>query len=110
MTTYFPPLCQRSVVLVALISPFRGVQALAHSLSRPGEFSEVFVDVPLPSAERCDPKGLYGRGRRGEIPCFTGGDSPYEVPEAPELHPLGNELSAEPAAEHVLVFLNDSFR
>ncbi|MEN8160790.1 MAG: adenylyl-sulfate kinase, partial [Myxococcota bacterium] len=32
-----------------------------------------------------DPKGLYQKARKGEIPEFTGISAPYEAPEAPEL-------------------------
>jgi bifunctional enzyme CysN/CysC len=51
----------------------------------PGEFLEVFVDTPLAEAERRDVKGLYARARAGELKNFTGIDSPYEPPEAPDL-------------------------
>ena len=47
---------------------------------------EVFVDTPLAEAERRDVKGLYAKARRGELRNFTGIDSPYEAPQAPELH------------------------
>ena len=50
-----------------------------------GEFIEVFVDTPLGVAEQRDPKGLYSKARRGELKNFTGIDSPYEAPEAPEI-------------------------
>ncbi len=74
------------VVLVALISPFRADRSLARSLFAPGEFVEVFVDTPLAECERRDPKGLYAKARRGELKNFTGIDSPYEAPLAPEFH------------------------
>ena len=48
-------------------------------------FIEAFVSTPLDIAEKRDSKGLYRRARRGEIPHFTGLDSPFELPEAPEL-------------------------
>jgi adenylyl-sulfate kinase len=74
------------VVIVSLISPFRTERTMARALFEPGEFFEVFVDAPLDVAEARDPKGLYRKARRGELPGFTGIDSPYEAPEAPELH------------------------
>ena len=48
-------------------------------------FIEVFVDADLATCESRDPKGLYKKARAGEIPFFTGIDSPYESPENPEL-------------------------
>ena len=59
---------------------------MARSLFADGEFLEVFVDTPLAEAERRDVKGLYAKARRGELRNFTGIDSPYEAPVAPELH------------------------
>lgn len=72
-------------VLVALISPFARERQLARERFAPGRFVEVHVHAPLAVAERRDPKGLYAKARRGEIRQFTGIDSPYEAPEAPEL-------------------------
>ena len=73
------------IVLVSFISPFRAERDMARSLFAPGEFLEVFVDTPLAVAEARDVKGLYAKARRGELRNFTGIDSPYEAPEAPEL-------------------------
>ncbi len=74
------------IVLVSLISPFRTERRMARNLFAPGEFVEVFVDTPLQECERRDAKGLYAKARRGELQNFTGIDSPYELPEAPEVH------------------------
>ena len=74
------------IVLVSFISPFRAERDMARSLFDAGEFLEVFVDTPLAEAERRDVKGLYAKARRGELRNFTGIDSPYEAPQAPELH------------------------
>jgi len=74
------------LVLVSLISPYRKDRALARSLFEAGEFVEVFVDAPLSVCEQRDHKGLYFKARRGELTNFTGVDSPYETPSAPEIH------------------------
>ena len=73
-------------MLVAFISPFRAERQLARGLFEDGEFIEVFVDTPLEECERRDVKGLYAKARRGELKNFTGIDSDYEPPEAPEIH------------------------
>lgn len=73
------------IVLVSFISPFRSERQMARELFAPGEFLEVYVSTPLEVAESRDVKGLYARARAGEIPNFTGIDSPYEAPESPEL-------------------------
>lgn len=73
------------VVITAFISPFRAERRFARGLMAEGEFVEVYVNTPLIVAERRDPKGLYKKARRGELQQFTGIDSPYEVPESPEI-------------------------
>src|ERR1051325_11572993 len=74
------------IIIVAFISPFRTDRELARSLFDPGEFVEVYVDTPLEECERRDVKGLYAKARRGELKNFTGIDSDYEAPSAPEIH------------------------
>jgi len=93
------------IVITAFISPFRGERALARSRMEPGQFVEVHVDVPLAVAEARDAKGLYAKARRGELPHFTGIDSPYEPPEAPEVYLDQSVLSPEAAADQVLARL-----
>lgn len=95
------------IVLVSFISPFRSERRAARALFAEGEFIEVFVDTPLAEAERRDAKGLYAKARRGELPNFTGIDSPYEPPEAPELHLDGIAHDADALAAQVLAYLLD---
>jgi bifunctional enzyme CysN/CysC len=90
------------MVLVSFISPFRSERRMARALFAPGEFFEVFVDTPLAEAERRDVKGLYKKARRGELKNFTGIDSPYEPPEAAEIHIDTTALSAAQAAEAII--------
>ena len=61
------------------------VRRMAREMFAAGQFLEVFVETPLAVCEQRDIKGLYAKARAGEIPNFTGIDSPYEVPEAAEL-------------------------
>ncbi|WP_440984970.1 sulfate adenylyltransferase subunit CysN [Xanthomonas sontii] len=93
------------IVLVSFISPFRAERQLARERFGEGEFLEVFVDVPLPVAEARDVKGLYAKARAGLIPNFTGIDSPYEVPERPELHLHADGDNVEALAAQVLAAL-----
>ena len=90
------------IVLVSFISPFRGERRMARDLVEEGRFCEVFVDTPLEVAEERDEKGLYRKARRGELPNFTGIDSPYEVPENPELRIDTTAVTPEQAAEQVV--------
>jgi bifunctional enzyme CysN/CysC len=74
------------VVIVSFISPFRSERQMARDLFDMGEFIEVFIDTPLEECIRRDPKGLYAKAQTGQIANFTGISSPYEAPEAPEIH------------------------
>ena len=73
------------IVITAFISPFRAEREMARSLFQFGEYKEIFISTPLKIAEQRDPKGLYKKARSGEIPNFTGINSPYEKPIKPEL-------------------------
>ena len=60
------------VVITSFISPFRSERQMARELFDAGEFIEVYVNVTLDQAEERDPKGLYKKARRGELPNFHG--------------------------------------
>ncbi len=90
------------IVLVSFISPFRNERGMARSLFSEAEFMEVFVDTPIEEYERRDVKGLYAKARRGDLKNFTGIDSPYEPPIAPDLWLSAGEYSAEACVEQIL--------
>ena len=87
------------IVLTAFISPFRAERDMAKSLFASEDFLEVFVDTPLAVAEARDPKGLYKKARRGELPNFTGIDSDYEPPLQPDLRLNTDDRSVEDCAK-----------
>lgn len=93
------------VVITAFISPFRSERDMAKGLFKPGKFAEVFLDVSLDVAESRDPKGLYKKARRGDLPHFTGIDSPYEAPESADLRLDTSELSVEQCVDRLLKLL-----
>ncbi|MCZ6889296.1 MAG: adenylyl-sulfate kinase [Gammaproteobacteria bacterium] len=68
----------------AFISPYRADRQKAR-LAAGGRFHEVYIQADVETCEQRDPKGLYKKARRGEIPNFTGITDPYEVPDHPEL-------------------------
>ncbi len=93
------------IVLVSFISPFRAEREMARAMFEPGEFLEVFVDTPLAVAEQRDVKGLYAKARRGELSNFTGIDSPYEAPQAADIHLHASVDDAAGMAEQVIARL-----
>ncbi len=98
------------IVLTAFISPFRAERALARGLVGAGAFIEVHVATSMEECERRDPKGLYGRARAGEIPNFTGIDSPYEAPESPELRLDTTGRTRDALVEVIRAYLVDEGR
>jgi adenylylsulfate kinase len=91
-----------TLVLTAFISPFIADRTQARSVIGKDAFIEVFIDTPLEICEQRDPKGLYKKARSGEIKHFTGIDSAYEAPVAPDIHVKTHELSIEACAEYVV--------
>jgi bifunctional enzyme CysN/CysC len=90
------------IAVCAFVSPFAADRATLRSLFEPGEFVEIFVDLPVELAAERDRKGLYGKAERGELANLTGWGAPYEPPEHPDLRLDMAELSAEEAAESVV--------
>lgn len=71
------------VVITAFISPFRREREMARDLIGADNFLEVYVNTSLEVCESRDPKGLYKKARKGELPNLSGIGSPYEPPESP---------------------------
>lgn len=90
------------IVICSFISPFRAERRMVRELTAPTAFLEVFVDTPLDECIRRDPKGLYAKARAGRLQHFTGIDSPYEVPQAPEIRVSTIGVTPEAVAEKVL--------
>ncbi|WP_421764118.1 adenylyl-sulfate kinase [Ekhidna sp.] len=74
-----------TIVLTAFISPFKVDRELARAIVGAEDFIEVNVDCPLEVCEERDVKGLYKKAREGKIKHFTGIDSPFEIPENPDI-------------------------
>ena len=69
--------------IVAAVSPYRDVRREIRL--EIGDFVEVYVKCPLEVLTSRDPKGMYEKAIRGEIPNFTGISDPYEEPLDPHL-------------------------
>lgn len=95
------------IVLTAFISPFREDREMVRRLFEVDEFIEVYIHCPLQVCEERDPKGLYKRARRGEIPDFTGISSPYEPPINPEVVIDSGSLSISQSVEMIMQYLKD---
>ncbi|WP_077339442.1 adenylyl-sulfate kinase [Pseudocolwellia agarivorans] len=96
------------IVSTAFISPFAADRTMAREMLEQGEFMEVYIDTPIAVCEQRDPKGLYKKARAGEIKDFTGIDSTYDVPSAPEIHVKTDEKSIKECAEQIVQHLIDN--
>ncbi len=72
------------IVINSFISPTAAIRDKARQIIGPDSFFEVYVSCPLDVCEGRDVKGLYQKARNGEIPEFTGINSPFEEPSKPD--------------------------
>ena len=94
--------------VTAFISPYCEDRDQVRARMDAGDFIEVYVDAPLDVCEERDPKGLYKKARRGEIPEFTGISAPYEAPVNPELVVRTADGSVDDCVEQVLLYLQEN--
>lgn len=94
-----------TIVSTAFISPFAADRTMAKDKLAENEFIEVYIDTPIDVCESRDPKGLYKKARAGEIKDFTGIDSAYDVPTAPQIHVKTAEKSVQACAEQIVAHL-----
>ncbi|XP_053804812.1 bifunctional 3'-phosphoadenosine 5'-phosphosulfate synthase 2 [Vidua chalybeata] len=95
------------VCITSFISPFTKDRLNARKIHEAAglPFFEIFVDAPLNICESRDVKGLYKKARAGEIKGFTGIDSEYEKPKAPELVLKTNVASVSECIQQVVELL-----
>jgi sulfate adenylyltransferase len=96
----------RGVAICAPIAPYESTRKANRDLiSHYGGFIEIHVATSLEVCEQRDTKGLYAKARAGIIKGFTGIDDPYEAPEKPEIVIDTAELTAEEAAQKIVLYL-----
>ena len=93
------------ITMTAFISPFEKDRNLIREILPKGDFIEIYCKASLEVCESRDVKGLYKRSRSGEIKNYTGIDSPYKVPEKPELVVNTEIQTLEESKERVLKLL-----
>jgi adenylylsulfate kinase len=100
--------------LTSFISPYRKDRDAArkiHEQNRTGAipFIEVYVNTPIETCEKRDPKGLYKQARdavaTGKKMGFTGIDDPYEAPLNPEITFNAATHTTEQGVELILKYL-----
>lgn len=97
------------IAITAFISPYRSDRQRARSAAHDA-FHEIYIKADLAACESRDPKGLYQRARKGEIPEFTGISAPYEPPEAPNLVVDTQHLTIDACVAAVIDYVEKNFR
>ncbi|XP_069609625.1 bifunctional 3'-phosphoadenosine 5'-phosphosulfate synthase 2 isoform X2 [Ranitomeya imitator] len=97
------------VCITSFISPYTKDREEARKIHDNSglPFFEIFVDAPLSICESRDVKGLYKKARAGEIKGFTGIDSGYEKPDAPELVLKTNLHSVNECIQQIVELLQE---
>ncbi len=93
------------IVINCFISPTNKIRQIAKKIIGNEDFIEVYVNSSLDACEKRDTKGLYKKARKGLIKNFTGLDSPYEVPENPDIEIDTENYSIEQAVKKLSDFI-----
>jgi adenylylsulfate kinase len=96
------------IVMTAFISPFKKDRNEARSLISNDYFIEIYCKASLETCEKRDVKGLYKLARSGKIRNYTGIDSPYEVPEYPELIINTDKETLDDSVSKILNYLKEN--
>ena len=96
----------RGIAICAPIAPYAATRSeIRRSIEQYGGFTEVHVSTPLEICEQRDRKGMYAKARAGLIQDFTGVDSPYEAPDAPEVSIDTTAITPDEAADQIMLHL-----
>lgn len=94
------------IAICAPIAPYDATRkSVRGRIEKAGGFLLVHVATPLEVCEQRDRKGLYAKARAGIIPEFTGISDVYEEPEDAELVIDTTDLSADQAANEIILHL-----
>ncbi len=94
------------IAICAPIAPYETVrQDVREMIEAGGGFILVHVATPLDVCEERDVKGLYAKARAGLIDAFTGISDPYEAPKNPDMVIDTTDITAEEAAQQVVLHL-----
>ena len=93
-----------AVAIAAAISPYREVRDEIRR-EHDAPFVEIFVECPLNTLVKRDPKGLYARAMSGELKNFSGVSDPYEPPDTPEITVHTGRETVEASRDVILRWL-----
>ncbi len=94
------------IAICAPIAPYDATRKHVRQMIEPyGGFILVHIATSVEVCEQRDRKGLYAKARAGILKEFTGISDPYEVPVDAEVTINTGDLSAEEAAQEIILHL-----
>jgi sulfate adenylyltransferase len=94
------------IAICAPIAPYDATRKHVRQTIEPyGGFILVHIATTVEVCEQRDRKGLYAKARAGILKEFTGISDPYEVPADAEVTINTGDLSAEEAAQEIILHL-----
>ena len=95
------------ICINGFITPTNAIRNIAFDIIGRENIIEIFVNAPVEVCEQRDKKGLYKKARMGIIKDFTGVNSPFEVPDNPDVELKTDELSVEESVVKCLKVILD---
>ncbi len=94
------------IAICAPIAPYDATRKhVRQTIESHGGFILVHIATTVETCEQRDRKGLYAKARAGILKEFTGISDPYEVPTDADVVIDTGELSAEEAAQEIILHL-----
>ncbi|HTC49487.1 MAG TPA: bifunctional sulfate adenylyltransferase/adenylylsulfate kinase [Candidatus Aquilonibacter sp.] len=94
------------IAICAPIAPYDATRKHVRQMVEPfGGFILVHIATSVDVCEQRDRKGLYAKARAGILKEFTGISDPYEAPTDADVTINTGELSAEEAAQEIILHL-----
>jgi sulfate adenylyltransferase len=94
------------IAVCAPIAPYDAVRKENRAMiEQGGGYILVHVATPVEVCEQRDRKGLYAKARAGIIKEFTGVSDPYEVPDDADVTIDATDMTAEEAAQQIILYL-----
>jgi sulfate adenylyltransferase len=94
------------IAICAPIAPYEAMRQEVRAMVEPlGGFILVHISTPIEVCESRDRKGLYAKARAGIVKEFTGVSDPYESPATAEVRLDTSGVSAEAAAQQIILHL-----
>ncbi len=94
------------IVIVSLITPTNSLRQIARDIVG-ADYHQIFIDAPLETCQKRDPKGLYDKAKTGGVVQMTGVSSAWEVPDRVELHIDTTTKSVADSVTAIIAYVGD---